>query len=275
MLCGARREEDDRPIATELLKHAREVAELPGNQFAAARAAAALLLARRGEVRCVGARPEYEELELLASDRESAVALRPWLGPVPQPRDDRPQRLAVEYVLSRVPREGVADREAWAAEPRVRREIAVALAWSLLADNPPAIEDVTVPLVPEWFFVRWAAGLPAHPDRCNDAPLSMLARLCAEGRAPRAAVRDALEEALWRWGSHPGLGLLENEQLLVRDLVLVGSNPGTRYLRHLTWEQRYRPTGIGHASAFFDAAVALWDFVRTPRLPLPPSYRLR
>lgn len=275
LLCGARLEDDKRPIADDLLRRARDVAALGGDQYAAARAAAALLRARRGDVRCVGARPDYDLLELLASDRASAVRLRPWLGPVPQPRDERPERLAVSYVLSRDPHEVVAEAEAWSRDARVNRHIAVAVAWRLLGEDGPKIEDVALPGLPEWFFARWAAGRVATPARCEDPALTTMAQLAADGRMPRAAARQALEEALWRWGSHPGLGMCEAERLLIRDMLLVGSNQGGKYVPHIRWEQRYRPTGIGHAAAFFDAAVALYDFFRTPTLPLPPQYRLR
>ncbi|MCR9246772.1 MAG: hypothetical protein NXI31_17195 [bacterium] len=280
LLHAARLETDNRPVASQLLTRARAIANLPGQEYAAARRAAALLQARRGDVRVVGARPERELLEVLVSRPEAARKLRKWLGPTPQPRDDRPQRLAVAYVLSRDPAEVVADRQQWSRDPRVSSHVAVALAWRLLGEESPKIEDVGMGEtgsggVPEWFFVRWAAGLPADAMRCEDLALTAVAELAAAGRLPRTAARQALEEALWRWDSHPGRGLYDAERVYVRDLLLVGSDEGGQYVPAIRTEDRYRPTGIGHARKFFEIAVAVYEHFSQPRLPLPPQYRLR
>jgi hypothetical protein len=153
----------------------------------------------------------------------------------------------------------------------------VALAWRLLGEERPAPVDATLAGLPEWFFVRWASGAGAARDSAiEDATLEAAAGLAASQRLSRPAARRVLEEALWRWGSHPGLGLLENDRLLVRDLLLVGSNQGGgQYVPHVPYVERYRPTGIGSENAFFGIAVAAYDFLSRPRLPLPPEYRLR
>ncbi len=276
MLYGARLTEDSRKIAPQLLAKAQQVAGLSGVKYAAARQAAALLRSARDDVSDSGPRPQYELLELLASNRRSAVKVRKWLEPAPHPRDQRPQRLAVSYVLSRGdPRRIVDDHAIWATDSRVNREIAIALAWRLLHDDVTAIPDVQIRELPEWFFVRWAAGLEATPMLCADLTLAAMATLAADGRLPRAAAKQALEEALWRWGSHPGLGLYEAERLLVRDMLLVGGNEGTKFVAEIDYENRYRPTGIGPSSKFYLVAIALYEHFSTPRLPLPPQYRLR
>jgi len=261
----------------EWTQRGRELMALPGDQHAAVRAAAALFRLRAGDLRLEGARPDWRLLQVAVAETAGARLLRNWLGPVPQPRDEEPTRLAVSYVLSRDPSEVVADRVSWAAVPRIRQHVAVALAWRLLGDvaGPPI--DVEVPGVPEWVLVRWASGVAIDREvLLDDVPLQVAVRLAAAGRLPRPAMRDALEGALWRWGSHPGLGLWEHERLLLRDLLLVGSNTGGgKYVPHVRREQRYRPTGIGPDDVFFDVAVALHDFLSRPRLPIPPEHRLR
>lgn len=277
LLCGARRAAAGAQIEPDLLLRARERLALAGQQDGAVRAAAALLLLRAGELRADGPRPDWEFLQVATADADGARRLRRWLGPVPEPRDEEPRRLAVAYVLSREPAEVVADRAAWSADPRVRREVAVALAFRLLADPTPAPIDVELAEPAEWTFVRWASGLPI--DRVvtiEDPALQVAARLLVAGRLPRAALQKALEDALWRWGSHPVLSVREQERLLLRDLLLVGSNTGGgKYVPHVRRTRIYRPTGIGPDDEFFDVAVALHDFLARPRLPIPAEYRLR
>jgi hypothetical protein len=274
LLAGAHQATDAQPAPDALLRQARDVTRLVGDHHADARAAAALCLARSHQVRQEGARPPWRQLQLLASEIDSASELQSWLPAVPMPEE--PPRLAVAYVLSRDPSVVIAERDAWGADKRIRRHVAVALAWRLLGDERPAPVEATLPAVPEWFFVRWASGAPAARDGAiEDATLEAAAGLAASQRLPRAAARRVLEEALWRWGSHPGLGLLENDRLLVRDLLLVGSNVGGgQYVPHVPYVERYRPAGIGSENAFFDIAVAAYDFLSRPRLPLPPEYRL-
>lgn len=259
-----------------MLEHARQILDQPGDSFPAARVAAALFRASASDVRAQGPRPDWGLLQALASTPSAAVALQQWLGAVPQPRDDEPGRLAVAYVLSRDPDTVVAERAQWGADPRIRHHVAVALAWRLLGEERPLAVDVLVPGVPEWFFVRWASGQAAGRDGAiADAPLQAAAGLAAAGRLPRPAARAQLEETLWRWGSHPGIGRFDSERLLVRDLLLLGSRQGGKYRPHVRADQVYRAAGIDKDDAFFDVAVPLWDFLSRRRPPLPSEFRLR
>ncbi|MBL9078636.1 MAG: hypothetical protein JNL08_14090 [Planctomycetes bacterium] len=277
LLAGARGLVGDRPVDADLLQRARERMALTGDQNAPVRAAAAWYRLRAGDLRQEGARPEWDLLQILVAESDGARRLRGWLGPVPQPRDEQPARLAVAYVLSRQPAEVVADRESWAGDARIRAHVAVALAWRLTGetDPKPIAEDLTT--VPEWAFVRWASGATVQPvPALDDGPLLTAAQLMAGERLPRAALRQVLEDTLWRWGSHPGLSAWEQERLLVRDLLLVGSNTGGgKYAPHVRPTQIYRPTGIGRDDEFFTVAVALHEFLGRPRLPIPAEHRLR
>jgi hypothetical protein len=259
-----------------LLEHARQILEMPGESFAAAREAAALYRAVAGDVRAQGPRPEWQLLQAMASTPAAAEALQPWLKAVPQPRDEEPARLAVAYVLSRSPDTVVAERSLWGADPRIGRHVAVALAWRLLGSERPQPIEVLVPGVAEWFFVRWAAGPAGGRDgTIADAPLEAAAALAADGRLPRAAARTLLEETLWRWGSHPGLGRFDAERLLVRDLLLFGSRQGGKWRPHVRNDLIYRAAGIDKDDPFFDVAVPLWDFLSRRRQPMPSESRLR
>jgi len=277
LLGGLHPRADDGLQVDTLLEHARETMVLPSDQFAAARGAAAVYRAHRRDLRIEGARPDWRLLQLMVSEPGSADALQTWLGAVPQPLDDEPQRLAVAYVLSRKPQTVIDERNLWAADPRISRHVATALAFRLLRDDHPIPVDAVLPGVPEWFFVRWAAG---HRDRgeagpIDDQVLEAAAGLAVAGRLPREVAKATLEEALWRWGSHPGLGILESERALVRDLLLLGSRQGGKYMPHRWSGQRYFAAGIDKDDGFFNIAVPLWDFLSRPRLPLPPEYRLR
>lgn len=276
LLQAARAVESGEAVAPAVLVHANEIAARRESGFASAREAAALVRLAAHVVQGSGEPPPFAELRLCASERRAAVALRAWLSPRSEPRDEKPQRLAISYVLSREVAEVVADRAIWGEDVRIRAHVAIALAWRMLDEPQVAPVEAQLNGVPEWFFVQWASGAAEPFDgRCQDPILQCLAQLAQEGRLSRAAARTALEETLWRWGSHPGLGRYECERLLLRDLLLVGSNAGSRYVAGVDFHQRYRPTGIGHESAFFDIAVAVYDFFTTPRSPLPPQYRLR
>ncbi|MBL8728066.1 MAG: hypothetical protein JNM25_06520 [Planctomycetes bacterium] len=277
MLGGARQATAGHQPDPELAQRARELMALSGDQLANVRAAAALFRLRTADLRLEGSRPDWRLLQVAVAESAGARALRDWLGPVPQPRDEEPARLAVSYVLSRDPGEVVNDRAQWAAVPRIRAHVAVALAWRLLGERAASPIDAELSGVPEWAFVRWASGITVDRDvSLDDAPLQAAVRLLRAERLPRAALRAALEDALWRWGSHPGLGMWEHERLLLRDLLLVGSNTGGgKYAPQVRPEQRYRATGIGPDDVFYDVAVALYDFQSRPRLPIPPEYRLR
>lgn len=278
LLAGARARADGTAPQDGLLERAVEVLRLTGEANRSANAAAALFRLRANDWRSEGMRPEWRLLQLAAAESQGAQSLRSWLGPVPGPRDDEaPQRLAVCYVLSRPPAAVVKDRALWGSDARIARHVAVALAWRLLGEQAPMEVGQLPNSVPEWCFVRWAAG--AQVDRAaelEDAPLKAAAYLMAEGRLPRAALRTLLEDTLWRWGSHPGLGMWENEHLLLRDLLLVGSNQGGgKYMPQIEPERRYLPRGIAPDHDFFDVAIALYEFLGRPRLPRPPEYRLR
>lgn len=259
-----------------LRDRAIEVQQLSGDANALARAAAVHYRARRRELRAEGVRFDHDLLRAAVFDLASAEALQPWLGPVPQPRDEEPHRLAVAYALSRPVAGVVADLEHWTREPRIHKHVAVALAWRLLGAEPAHASLPAVPGLAEWNLVRWAAG--SEVDRtatCDDPILQMALQLAVDDRLPRRALRQALEETLWRWGSHPGLAAYEQERLLVRDLLLSGSRAGGgKYLAHVRPDQRYSPTGLDRNDGFFTVAVALFDFLWRPRSPMPPEHSL-
>lgn len=259
-----------------LRDRAIEVQQLPGDANALARAAAVHYRARRRDLRADGARFDHDLLRAAVFDLASAEALQSWLAPMPLPRDEEPHRLAVAYALSRPVGTVIADREHWAREPRIHKHVAVALAWRLLAAQPAEADLPVVPGLAEWNLVRWAAG--AEVDRtatCDDSVLQMAMQLAVDDRLPRRALRQALEETLWRWGSHPGRTAYEQERLLVRDLLLSGSRPGGgKYLAHVRPDQRYSPTGLDRNDGFFTVAVALFDFLARPRGPMPPEHSL-
>ncbi len=278
MLGGARQRSAGAAGQDMLLDKSRELMALRGDQVSAARASAALYRARARDFRVDGTSTtlDWSLLQLAAAETANAVALQAWLGPAAHPRAEDPQRLAVSYVLSRDPQIVVDERLVWSAEVRIRKHVATALAVRLLAEDQPRRIDALLPGVPEWNFVRWATGVAMdHGVSLDDPQLQAAAELAAAGRLPRLVLRSVLEEALWRWGSHPGLGMWENERLLLRDLLLVGSNEGGgKYQPHVKEHERYRPQRIG-ADNLFAVAVALYDFLSRPRLPMPPEYRLR
>lgn len=263
--------------AAALRPRAREIAALTDASMGAARAAATVLRSGLHDHQPDGPRLEWQVLQLAVGHIEDARLLRVWLSPTPTPRCDEPQRLAVAYVLSRNSAEVVGDRAIWAADTKIARHVAVALAWQLLGEAGNEAVTVQMPELPEWYLVRWASGAEVHePPTLADAQLDVAARLAAAGRLPRAAARRLLEETLWRWGSHPGLGAWEQERLLVRDLLLVGSHPGgSKYVPHVRPELRYRPPGLGPDDEFYDVAVALFDFCSRPRGPVPAEHQLR
>ena len=264
-------------VAEGLRGRAREVQALPGANLAAARAAATMLRSRLRDHDPDGARLEWQLLELAVAEIDTARRLRNWLSAAPSPRVDEPQRLAVSYVLSRSVADVVAEREVWGGNGKIARHVAVALAWRMAGEGHRQPTGVDVPDLPEWYLVRWAAGdRLGEPPAFDDAQLATAARLAAEGRLPPVAARRLFEETLWRWGSHPGLGAWVQERLLLRDLLLVGSHPGGgKYVPQVRPELRYRPPGLGPDDVFYDVAVALFDFLSTPRAPVPAEHQLR
>ncbi len=260
--------------APEWLERAREL--LGPAHPAAVRTCAAVFLQRWREVRAEGQRPEWWLLQAMAGDGAAAQTLASWLPPQPQPLDEEPGRLAVAYVLSRPIATVVADRTQWGSDARVRRLVAVALAHRLLGEDSPTPIDAALPSLAEWSLVQWASGGTVRRERpSEDAQIEAALGLAAAGRLPRAAARAVLEEALWRWGAHPGRSAVEAEQRLVRDLLLLGSGIGGKFAPHLPNHQVYLPGGIDKDHAFFEVAIPLWEFMSRPRLPLPPEHRLR
>lgn len=260
LLAAARRRE---PPPQELLTTARELMRTSDDGLAAARGAAAWLRAVSGDLRTEAAPSDVALLRIVAADPATANVLQRALGPTAHPRDQAPQRLAVAYALALPVATVVEQRDAWAADERLRRHVAIALAWRLATEAPGAPIDAVLASVPEWAFVRGASGATFDPAvRCADARLQAALPLLASGRLERPALAALLEETLWRWGSHPNRVPWELERLLVRDLLLAGSNPGgSKYQPAVRPEQRYSPRGIDRSHSFFSIAVELFDFV--------------
>ena len=283
MLLGALRDPAIVPDAA-MVQRAQRVFALSGDSLASAREAAALLLGRAGAVDGSGPRPPWTVLQLLAADARSAVLLDNWLRPAPSPIDEDPNRLAVEYAFSRPVARVLEERDEWGKATAIRKHVAVALAIRLLTVENAQPIQVALPDVAEWSFVQWASGAKpeargptAGPDGSGDS-LDALLTLCREGRVSRPVVRERLEEALWRWGSHPGLGLFAAQRTLIRDLVLTGSLAGAKYQQHVPMHERYLPGGLGSSGSsepFFAVGVEVFDFFSVPRLPLPNECRLR
>lgn len=260
----------------ELLDRARRLMRMPGDDMAATRGAATWLRAVADDLQAEGTRLDSSLLQIAAGHRGTAAQLRAWFEPQAQPRDEQPQRLAVAYALSADPRTVIAQRAQW-ADPRIQRHVAVALAWRLCAGAAPETPvDVVVPGLPEWAFVRAAAGARFEVDAaCDDPVLQAALPLLADGRLDRNALQNLLEETLWRWGSHPQCAPWELERLLARDLLLVGSNPGgAKYQTHIPLNVRYIPGGKDRNDSFFTVAVALFEFAWRPRAGLPAECRL-
>jgi len=222
-------------------------------------------------------RVNWQLLRLLASEPRSARRLSRWLDPAPQPLDEDQQTLAVEYVMSRSVEQVLEEHAQWSAAEAVRRDIAIALAWRLCGEDAPPAVNWDVPSVPEWFFVRWAAGSPpALPPVIDGEPrLEEAARLAAEGRLDREVGRQLLEQALWRRGSHPGLGLWRAHRQLVCDLLMSGSLPGSKFQISVPQHKRYLPAGLGDENALFEVGVDVFDMLSRPEPPIPEECRLR
>lgn len=265
-----------------VLDLAREVLAGKGRTTDDGRAAAAWLCARSGMLQPDGQALDLRVLSVAVADPATAQRFAAQLGPVAQPRDPEPRRLAVAYALTR-PIQGIVDQRAeWAADANISSHIALALAWRLLGPGAGEPIQPVVANVPEWAFVRWASGAGWESQhRFEDPSLQMAAHLCAEvdgkgqSRISRAALRERIEQSLWLRGSHPGLVPWRQERLMVRDLLLVGSNcGGGKYQSLVRLDRRYFPTGLDRDDVFFPIAVDLFDFLSVPRLPIPAEYRL-
>lgn len=252
--------------------------ERPGSEMLAA---AMLLTARAGRLDPNGQRPDFELLRFAGGEPTSRAVLQRWLSPTPLARDEQPERLAVCYAWLAPVDDVVAAIPEWSAEPRVRRQIALAFAVRLCAGaRPRGALPVELEGVPEWAFCVWAAGGSFAPagaaTKFEDPYEAAVAELVAAGRCSRAACRDALEEVLWRQGNHPGLAAFTLERELVRDLLLSGSREGGgKFQPHVKSEHRYLPTGMDRGDPFFTTAVALYLFSMRPVAPIPAEYRLR
>lgn len=276
MLGAARRWRVGEPQQDAVLDLAREVMAGKGDAVADSRAAATWLSARAGVLRPDGQQFDLRLLAIAVADSACAQRFAAKLAAAPQPRDEEPHRLAVAYALTQPIRRVIEERAAWSGEARISSHVALALAWRLLGTALTEPIQVSLPNVPEWAFVRWATGAAWEtPGRFDDEGLQMVAQLCSEGRIGRAALREKVEQMLWLRGSHPGLEPWQQERRLVRDLLLTGSNwGGGKYQPRVRLDLRYLPTGLGRDDAFFEIAVALYDFLLVPRLPIPVEHRL-
>jgi hypothetical protein len=269
----------------DVVRFAQQIYVLSGDAQAGLRSAAALVLSRANRLPPDRERPPSWMLQLLAADPRAATGLARWIGPVPDALDDKdkPPRLAVEYVLGREPRAVVEDRAIWGADSRIRRHVALALAWRLLGIEKPAPIEVAMPGLPEWFFVQWASGAEASKSETiradeRDDLLAGAAVLMQHKQISRPVARDLIEGTLWRWRSHPGLGLFEAQAALVCDLLLTGSDAGRKYQKTGTrLPERYLPKGFGTESSAFELGVELWDWLALsePRPPIPIECLLR
>lgn len=276
-LLGAARRAAPGSVAPEgLLELARPLAAHGTEARGSLHSAAVWCLARHAAIQADGPRLDWQLLQVAAADQHTSEVLAAWFGPKPLPRDERPERLAVSYALSRPLQTVIDERSVWGTEASVRAHIAVALAHRLLGGHATAPIDATMPGLAEWQFVRFAVGAPIERGNLPEDPhLRVALQLASDGRMPRAALRTALEEALWRWGSHPGLVAWRLERTLVRDLLLSGSNlGGGKFLPHVRPDLRYTPGGLDRKDAFFEVAVALFEFLSVPRAPVPAEHRL-
>ncbi|MBK8096596.1 MAG: hypothetical protein IPK26_05780 [Planctomycetes bacterium] len=263
---------EDRP----LLERAQRLFDAAGEAAARTRAAAALLLGRAGVVRADSRPPGWDVVSWYAATPAGARNVQAWLQPVPAQLAEHPERLAVEYVMSRPLQTVVDDRAQWSAAPGIRRHVATALAFRLCGEAAPQPIEIEMPGVPEWFFVRWASGAKVKRDAAIDDPmLERLAALAEQDRLPRAVARTVLEEALWRWQSHPGWPLWQEQQALIRDLLLTGCVAGGMWRVHASIDAVYSPRGLKPESPMFGVAVRAFEFLSQPVPPIPPECRLQ
>ncbi|MEC9046573.1 MAG: hypothetical protein VYA51_01060 [Planctomycetota bacterium] len=281
-LFGALRTYGKSGVSAQLLDAARATFESQGSRGSGESAAAIMLLGRAGALHAKVGELDWRQLQFAVSQEASMEFIRPHLRAAPYARDPEPARLAVAYALSSPLQQVVNEHTTWSRERSVIPHVAVALAARLCAQPRQERGALTLPSnapllagCPEWSFVVWAAGgTTASARACSDPRLASLWRLVADRRVSRPAAKEELEAALWRWGSHPRLGLWRAERELVRDLLLVGSRSGARYQPELPPHLRYFATGLDRDDAFFDLASALYEFTARPRPPVPSEHRL-
>jgi hypothetical protein len=280
--------------APSLTARASKILSRQSDRWPSSRAAAILLLARTGTLDLAQNRPEWSLLQLVASQPVSRPALNAWLPLVPLALVPDPRKLAVAYALYQPVEETLKSLRDWASDPAIGRDLAVALAFrmaagdvipnrsgdprtSLLAAKRRAVLSLDLPDLPEFRFVTWASGGDfVTGSSCDDPELDQLAALIADGRVSRSVARGVFEKALWRWGSHPGSGLWQQERLFIRDLMLVGSSQGGGlYQPQIPPVQRYVATGLDRSDTFFTIAVSMFEFLGRPVSPVPAEYRIR
>lgn len=240
------------------------------------RDAAVLLLAAAAALDAQQPGLDWRQLRIVASQPASETFLRSKLQPTPLARDPQPERLAAAFALRMPMEQVVRSRDTWGQDSRICSSVAVALAARLCVAPEEVSLDFDLPGVPEWAFVKWAAGGPFEVQgEIRDPRLAKLAAVLANGRASVEAVRQELELALWRWRSHPSLAVWQLERALVRDLLLVGSRSGGKYAPGIAPHLRYFPAGLDRDDSFFDVAVALFEFTGASPGPVPSEHRLR
>ncbi len=280
--------------APSLTGRASNILSKQSDRWPSSSAAAILLLARTGTLDLTQDRPDWSLLQLVASQPVSRPALNKWLPLVPLALVPDPRKLAVAYALYQPVEETLKSLRDWASDPAIGRDLAVALAFrmatgdvsvnpsgdpqgSLLAAKRRAVISMDLPDLPEFGFVTWASGGDfVTGSSCDDPELDQLAALIADGRVSRSVARGVFEKALWRWGSHPGRGPWQQERLLIRDLMLVGSSQGGGlYQPQIPPVQRYVATGLDRSDTFFTIAVSMFEFLGRPVGPVPAEYRIR
>lgn len=243
-----------------------------GADAATLRATAWRCAAAAGDATPDGERPEQLALEALAADERTRTRFRSWFDGAVAPLHERPERLAVAQILAASPTEVVAAAARWRGDAGAERHVALAIAWRIAGGETL---DVAGGEDGAWAAVAVARRRSVALDAVADAPLRTALTLRAAGRLADEPFRAALEDALWRWGSHPALAAWRLERAFVRDLVLAGSQAGAgKYQPHVPPEQRNLPEGIGGSDPWFEAAVAAFEFFEPATVPMPPASRM-
>ncbi|GAB4157345.1 MAG: hypothetical protein Fur0037_25320 [Planctomycetota bacterium] len=276
------RPEQDAGARVKVLRAARSVLARADGFSLPLREAAALVLAEENEDPKV-ADPTGALLELSVSSAKRAARWQSRLEPFYGVGVERPEVLVAAFAMYAPLERIVAAVRIWSEHRDAARVAALALARRLLRTGERARElAMPMPGVPEWFWVQWACGeMPSEPlaSEAADARAAELlrdaAKLARDGRLSREAAALLLEDALWRSGWHPGLGPRRVGLELLRDLVLTGSHPGTKYEPKLPPERRYFPRGLQRDAPALQVLVAFYDFLTSPGHPLPAGCRLR